>query len=145
MAVPEYNIEEAIYTQIAYNTKKQAPIIIQTFTPHTPIAKNLIEGNYRDFLSRTLQERKQFDYPPYAELAYIWVEDKNKERVKDIIYKLASKLQMEIQDQKRNIILHYDKELFERRAGEYRQKIVLRGQNLMCTLETIKGEIIKNR
>ncbi len=142
MTIPEYDIEEKVYTQIAYNLKKNVPVIIQTYTPNAPIAKILSEGNYRDFLTKTLTERKLFSYPPYGELAYIWVEDENKERIKDIIYKLANKLELAKTEE---IALHYDKTLFERRAGKYRQKIVLRGRDVGLLLQNIKTEVFRNR
>lgn len=94
IAVPEYDIEEKIYTNISYNSRKGSQIYIQTFAPKSDLIRNITEGNYRDFLVHTLAERKTFSYPPYKELVHIWVRDKNKERVKDIIYKLKNKLEL---------------------------------------------------
>jgi primosomal protein N' (replication factor Y) len=106
-------MEERVYDQIAYNLRKNVPLIIQTFSPNTPLLKIIEGGNYKDFLTHTLTERKLFHYPPYTGLAYIWVEDKNKNRVQEIIHKLVNKLTL-IKNE--NIILNYDKELYERRA-----------------------------
>ena len=98
IAVPEYDIEEKIYTNIIYNARKGSDIFIQTFVPKSDLLKNITEGNYRDFLVHTLSERKSFSYPPYQELVHIWVRDKSKERIKDIIYKLRNKLELKIQE-----------------------------------------------
>lgn len=123
IAVPEYDIEEKIYTNISYNTRKGSGIYIQTFAPKSDLIKNITEGNYRDFLVHTLAERKAFSYPPYQELVHIWVRDQNKERIKDIIYKLKNKLEtLKAPD----IELYFDKELFTKRNNEYGQKIVLK-------------------
>jgi len=114
LTTPEYDMEERIYTQVSYNLKKQVPVVIQTFTPSTPTLKILESGNYKDFLTHALTERKAFQYPPYAELAYIWVENTTKEAVKDVIHKLVNKLTILNADN--SIIINYDKQLFDRRA-----------------------------
>lgn len=68
--------------------------------------------------------------------------DQNKERIKDIIYKLKNKLEtLKTSD----IELYFDKELFTKRNNEYGQKIVLKGGNLSPLLETIEKEIFRNR
>ena len=142
IAVPEYDIEEKIYTNITYNARKGSDIYIQTFIPKSDLIKNITDGNYRDFLVHTLAERKAFSYPPYNELVHIWVRDANKERIKDIIYKLRNKLEL-LKDSE--IELYYDKELFTKRNNEYGQKIVLKWKNLTSLLETISKEIFRNR
>jgi len=142
IAVPEYDIEEKIYINIVYNARKGSDIFIQTFAPKSDLVRNITEWNYRDFLIHTLEERKTFSYPPYKELVHIWVRDQNKERIKDIIYKLKNKLEtLKTSD----IELYFDKELFTKRNNEYGQKIVLKGGNLSPLLETIEKEIFRNR
>ncbi|MDD5376846.1 MAG: hypothetical protein PHH16_01890 [Candidatus Gracilibacteria bacterium] len=142
IAVPEYDIEEKIYTNIAYNARKGSDIYIQTFAPKSDLIRNITEGNYRDFLVHTLAERKAFSYPPYQELVHIWVRDTNKERIKDIIYKLKNKLEtLKTPDME----LYFDKELFMKRNNEYGQKIVLKGSDLSPLLKTIGKEIFRNR
>lgn len=142
IAVPEYDIEEKIYTNIAYNARKGSEILIQTFAPKSDLIQNITEGNYRDFLVHTLAERKQFSYPPYKELVHIWVRDKSKERIKDIIYKIRNKLEIL---KTPDIKLYFDKELFTKRNNEYGQKIVLKGTNLSPLLTEIEKEIFRNR
>lgn len=141
IAVPEYDIEEKIYTNIIYNARKGSQIYIQTFAPKSDLIKNITEGNYRDFLVHTLSERKTFSYPPYKELVHIWVRDKSKERIKDIIYKLRNKLEiLKTPDTE----LYFDRELFIKRDNEYGQKIVLKGDDLSPLLASIEKEIFRN-
>ncbi len=142
IAVPEYDIEEKIYTNIIYNARKGSEIYIQTFAPKSDLIKNITLGNYRDFLVHTLSERKAFSYPPYKELVHIWVRDKSKERIKDIIYKLRNKLELL---KTPDIELYFDRDLFTKRNNEYGQKIVLKGSDLSPLLETIEKEIFRNR
>ncbi len=142
IAVPEYDIEEKIYTNIIYNARKGSEIFIQTFAPKSDLIKNITEGNYRDFLVHTLSERKSFSYPPYKELVHIWVRDQSQERIKDIIYKLRNKLEL---TKTPEIELYFDRELFTKRNNEYGQKIVLKWDNLSPLLASIEKEIFRNR
>ena len=142
IAVPEYDIEEKIYTNIIYNARKWSDIYIQTFAPKCDLIKNITEWNYRDFLVHTLNERKNFSYPPYRELVHIWVRDKSKERIKDIIYKLKNKLEVLKTPE---IELYFDRELFIKRNNEFGQKIVLKWENLSPLLMEIEKEIFRNR
>jgi primosomal protein N' (replication factor Y) len=141
IAVPEYDIEEKIYTNITYNARKWSEIFIQTFAPKSDLVKNITAGNYRDFLIHTLKERKAFSYPPYKELVHIWVRDKSKERIKEIIYKLKNKLEI----LKTPLIeLYFDKELFTKRNNEFGQKIVLKWDDLSPLLKEVEKEIFRN-
>lgn len=141
IAVPEYDIEEKIYTNIVYNARKGADICLQTFAPKSDLIRNITEGNYRDFLIHTLTERKNFSYPPYRELVHIWVRDKSKDRIKEIIYKLKNKLEIL---KTPSIELYFDRELFTKRNNEYGQKIVLKGEDLGPLLTEIEKEIFRN-
>lgn len=116
--------------------------MIQTYVPKSDLVRHLVDGNYRDFLVHTLTERKSFRYPPYSELVHVTVRDESIERVKDIIYKLKNKLELL---KSPDIELYFDRELFSRRAGEYIQKIVLKGTNLEPLLAQISGEVFRNR
>ncbi|EKD30058.1 MAG: hypothetical protein ACD_78C00169G0003 [uncultured bacterium (gcode 4)] len=142
MAVPEYDIEEKIYTNIAYNARKGSDIYIQTYIPSSDLIKHITEGNYRDFLVHTLAERKTFRYPPYGELVHLWVRDPSKERIRDIIYKLKNKLEIL---KTPDIELYFDREIFTKRNNEYGQKIVLKWLNLSPLLATIAKELFRNR
>jgi primosomal protein N' len=65
-------------------------------------------------LLETLAERKLFSYPPYKDLAYIWVKSKNKDRIKDVVAKLTNKL--EIYNEERKISINFDRDNFSKRA-----------------------------
>ncbi|MCK9272318.1 hypothetical protein M0P65_02115 [Candidatus Gracilibacteria bacterium] len=140
--ISEYNIEEQIYDNIYYNIKRGSNILIQTYIPESNFLKLITEGNYKDFLNYTLAERKQFGYPPFKELAYIWVKSKSKEKVKDIIVKLKNKLEIENNG---DFTIFYDKEIFSKKASLFYQKIIIKGDNLQDFLTTIKFEIFRNK
>ncbi|MDD4530713.1 MAG: hypothetical protein PHO80_04155 [Candidatus Gracilibacteria bacterium] len=140
--IPEYDIEEQIFDNIYYNIKRGSDVIIQTYIPDSKIVKLIIEGNYKNFLVETLKERKTYNYPPYKELVYIWVKNKNLTRVKDIIFKLKNKLDLANNG---NYEIFFDKDIFSKKASEFQQKIVIKGNDLQEFLGTIKGEIFRNK
>lgn len=140
--IPEYNIEEQVYDNIAYNMKRWSDILIQTNIPDSNFINLITRWNYKDFISQSLKERKEFSYPPYKELLYIWVKSKSIERMKDIIIKLYNKLAI---NNSSNNIIFYDKDLFIKRNSEFHQKIVVKWDNLEEFLSCVKLEIFRNR
>ncbi len=90
--IPEFDIEERVYSHIRAISSQATECIIETHTPRLPLIENLMHGNYKSFLTRTLNERKQFHYPPYSGLAYITVQHKNISILEDICAKLQNKL-----------------------------------------------------
>ncbi|EKE26987.1 MAG: hypothetical protein ACD_4C00091G0001 [uncultured bacterium (gcode 4)] len=141
--IPEYNIEEQIYDNISYNMKRWSDIAIQTYIPNSSFINILTEWNFKDFLMTSLKERKDFNYPPYKELVYVWVKSKSQEKVKDIIIKLKNKLEINNTENKK--VIFYDKELFSKRASEYHQKIVIKWEDLQEFLSCIKFEVFRNK
>lgn len=139
----EYNIEEKIYINIAYNSKRWADILIQTYTPNNRILQIITEWNYKDFLIETLAERKKFLYPPYSDFVYIWIKWKNKDRVTELLGKFANKLS--IMNEWWDKIISFDKNNFIKKFWEFYQKIMVRWVNIQEFLEPMKLEIIRNR
>ncbi len=123
LTLPDYRMEEDLYHTLEYAKKSGKNILIQTHLQSHPLLSILLDGNYRDFLSYMSEERKNFSYPPYAEFALIHVRDKNKERVTDIISKLVNKIEILKEE---DIFLAYDRDIWEKRAGEWTQKIILK-------------------
>jgi primosomal protein N' len=61
----------------------------------------------------TLEERKMFSYPPYGNLANIWIKSKSKDRILDMATKLANKLEIFNEDKK--VYINYDNKTFTKR------------------------------
>lgn len=140
--IPEYDIDEQIFANIYINKKNEANILIQTYAPNIDIIKKITEWNYKNHLIETLWERKDYNYPPYKELVYVWVKDKKLDRVKDIIFKLKNKL--DILNNWENIIF-FDKDIYIKRSWEYLQKIIIKWNGLEDFLQNIKNEILRNK
>lgn len=85
ISVPDYALEEEIYSQISYVKKQQIPLYIQTFAPEYPLLKEIVFGNYKSFLALLKNERKTFSYPPFVDFVTIRIHHKQKEIVKNTL------------------------------------------------------------
>ena len=67
--------------------------IIQTSQPEHPIYQNLLAAQTRNFNLQLLEERKDFNFPPYSRIIEITIRDKNEKRAYAISHKLAAALE----------------------------------------------------
>ncbi len=74
---PDFRATERAYQlflQVAGRAGRRAEqglVIIQTLRPSHPVFSWLSEGNYQNFADAELQERQQYNYPPYVRLIRI--------------------------------------------------------------------------
>ncbi len=94
LTIPKYRAEERVYLQLRYLAQSSKELIVETHSPEAPILRAFFDGNYRDFTTHTLRERKRFNYPPYSSLAYIHISDTQVSRIEDIGAKILNKLQL---------------------------------------------------
>lgn len=125
LVAPEYDIEERVYANIRIAAKNAKEAIVQTYSPGSPLAKDLSEGTYKSFLERTLAERKRFGYPPYGELAYVTVSDRNHDRLKESVAKIANKLGI-VKAETGNASEVFSNAPAFRRADEYVANVVVK-------------------
>ncbi len=142
LSIPEYDIEESTYTDIAYLKRRKIPLYIQTYTPDHPLLDQILEGNHRSFIEYIQKERKLFLYPPFSELATIRIHDENKERVTTLVTHLVNKIQHSKNDTTRIV---YDRDIWEKSRWEWVQKIVMRDQDLSYLINLLEVEIVRNR
>ena len=142
LSIPSYHIEEDIYNEITYYKKQQLPLYIQTYTPEHPLLREIIDGNMKSFLGYLSRERKDFIYPPFAELATIRIHDEQKKKVEDIMRKLINKIGI---IKKPSTFFAFDTEIQERYNGEWQQKIILKDADISYIIQELEVEIIRNR
>ncbi len=142
LTIPEYRMEEEVFHAVDYAKKLGKNILIQTRMREHPLLDLIMEGNYKDFLSYMSHERELFGYPPYTQFVTIRIHDRSQARVKDIVTKLANKIELLKWD---SIFFAYDRDIWEKSAGEWIQKIILKDKNLSPILDAIQGEILRNR
>lgn len=142
LTLPDYRMEEDLYHMVDYIKKSGKSMIIQTYTPEHPLLDVIVQGNYKDFLTYITSERKKFLYPPYAQFVLIRVHDRSQEKVKDIIQKMVNKIAIL---KRESTFLAYDRDIWEKYAGEWIQKIILKDKNLSYILSELEVEIVRNR
>ncbi len=96
----------------------------------------------KSFLGYLSRERKEFRYPPFAELATIRVHDEQKKKVEDIMRKLINKIGLL---KNTTTFLAFDTEIYEKSHGEWQQKIILKDTDISYILRELEVEIVRNR
>jgi primosomal protein N' (replication factor Y) len=144
LAVPDYDIEESMYHQIRHFFSRSRDIILQTRSPKLPLIADVTGGNFRSFFQRTMSERKQFHLPPFTQMVTIHISDTTENLVKQRIASTASSM-IEAAKVAEDTTVIYDHLLVEKRAGKYRQKILIRSPKMLSFLEPFRAQIIRGR
>lgn len=144
--IPEFDIEERVYSNIRALQSVATECIVETHAPKLPLIQDILNGNYKTFLTRTLAERKRYHYPPYSGLAYIHVKNKSTSVLEDLCAKIDNKLKlgMEATGPNASQVL-YDRSVRLKRAGEYIDTIMVRSDALAQVLAPIQAEMLRNR
>lgn len=119
LVASEYDIEEKVYAHVRYAAKRSEEAIVQTYSPASPLAVSIMEGNYREFLTRTLAERKRFGYPPYSEIAYVTVAERHREKAEESVARLKNKLEIAEKEGNFGVAILSDPSLLTKRADEW--------------------------
>lgn len=147
IAIPKYNIEEISYNNIKqligrwWRQWEDKEVVIQTFIVNNDTIKSITESNYKDFVTKTLEERKLFSYPPYKDLAILEYFDKNETKSLEFCKMLKNKL--DLYNKNSEIEINLSSKSFKK-AGNYHHKIIMKWNNLRDFLEVVRYEIIKN-
>jgi len=114
-ALPDFRIQEKImYTLVRLRNVASRSLLVQTRRPEEKVFDYGLKGNLSDFHRSTLEERKQFQYPPFSVLIKITMEGE-----KDEISKEMAKIQT---------LLHpYQIDIFPAFTSTLRGKSVIHG------------------
>jgi len=80
---PDFRSFEKAYQMItqvrgrAGRSKSKGEVFLQTSQPQHPVIKFILENNQTQFYSNVLEERKQYDYPPFTRLFEIKIISKD--------------------------------------------------------------------
>lgn len=98
---PDFRAEERAYQSMeqvsgrAGRKNEEGIVIIQTYQPDHPVFKDVIKHNYDAFYNRAIEERKQFNYPPFSRQIQIdirhTIPQLSEEAAKLIVMELTSK------------------------------------------------------
>lgn len=147
LSYPSYDAEEKAYANLKQligrgnRRSQETTLILQTFLPQNPLIQRLLHQNYKDFFTHTLQERKDFFYPPYTEMITLEYRHKESEKALQFTQKLEEKLQ------EKNILGNYrilrGTQTFKKN-NTYHAKIILQGKDLRVFLAAFEKEILSN-
>ncbi|TNE60158.1 MAG: primosomal protein N' [Bacteroidetes bacterium] len=80
---PDFRAGERAYqllTQVAGRAgrkHKRGRVLMQAWNPDHPVLKEVVNGDFAGFLARELQERRDFQYPPYFRLVHITLQHRD--------------------------------------------------------------------
>ena len=96
---PDFRAHERAYQLMvqvsgrAGRSKKQGNVVIQTYNPYHQILQQVSTNQYTEMYKEQLQDRWQFQYPPYYRIIRITLKHKDYTRVDTGIHWLAKALQ----------------------------------------------------
>jgi len=147
LLIPKYDTEEKVISNIKqligrwWRKGEKTKIIIQTFIAKNDIVKTITQDNYKEFFIKTLEERKNFLYPPFIQMATLEYRHKKKQDAKDFMIKIKDKLD------KKNTENRFDIILISKSFKKYNQffyKIIIKWDNIRNFVKNIKNDIFKN-
>ena len=67
-------------------------VILQTKSPDLPVIRQIVDNDYAAFFRSVMAERRQFRYPPYCRLIYIYLKHRNDSTVDTASHEIGSRL-----------------------------------------------------
>lgn len=104
---------------------KQGLVILQTKNQELPIIQQVVHNDYQNFYRNVLEERKDFHYPPFYRLIYVYLKHREEKVVESAGYELGSRLREVLE----NRVLGPDKPAVARVKTLNIRKIVLKLEN----------------
>lgn len=71
---------------------RQGLVILQTKSPDLPVIRQVVQNDYRSFYSDLLAERRDFRYPPFYHLIYVYLKHREENTVNTAGLELGSRL-----------------------------------------------------
>jgi len=144
LSYPDFRSGERSYQLMAQvggrsgRKKRRGEVIIQTWQPSNPIIQNVVNNDYQAMFLTQLNERKQFNYPPYYRLIVVRL----KHRKSDVLNKAAASLASDLKASFGKRILGPEYPMVARIMNLYIKQIMIkleRGGETLAMKEKIKG------
>jgi primosomal protein N' (replication factor Y) len=71
---------------------KQGLVLLQTKSPQLPVISQVVHNDYAGFFHDLLEERRQFHYPPFYHLIYIYLKHRQNETVNGAAIEMGNRL-----------------------------------------------------
>ena len=102
--------------------ERRGDVLIQTHYPKHPLLTKLLAGDYTSFAEHALAERRATGWPPFSHLALFRAEDRNRDRVFDLLARLKRHCGAGTKELR---VLGPTPDWMERREGRYRAQLLL--------------------
>lgn len=95
---PDFRAYEQAFTMMAQVSGRagrrgsQGRVLLQTRSPELPVIRQVVAHDYRGFYNDVIQERKDFHYPPFYHLVYVYLKHKNSDVVELAANELGNRL-----------------------------------------------------
>lgn len=93
-----FNMLEQVSGRAGRRADTPGKVLIQTRQPDHRILKHVLEHDYKAFFDEELAERRQFAYPPFVRIIYVYVRHKDNEVCAQAASHLASMLRSALGD-----------------------------------------------
>lgn len=71
---------------------KQGLVLLQTKSPELPVIRQVVENDFDSFYKDILEERQEFNYPPYCKIVCLYLKHRNDHLVESAAYEMANRL-----------------------------------------------------
>lgn len=71
---------------------KQGLVLLQTKSPELPVIRQVVENNFDSFYKDMLEERQEFNYPPFCKIVCLYLKHRNDHLVESAAYEMANRL-----------------------------------------------------
>ncbi len=98
MNYPDFRAHERAFqmmTQVAGRAGRQhgqGEVVLQTSHPDHPLIRQVINGDYQAMYQKELAERRDFNYPPFCRLIYIYMKHRNEAVLNELSHTYAKYL-----------------------------------------------------
>ena len=106
---------------------KRGLVILQTKNPELPVIQQVKTNDYASFYAQLLEERRQFHYPPFTRLVYVYIKHRHESLVDSAAIMFASMLRQRLGDR----VLGPSKPAVARVKTLHIRKIMLKLENGM--------------
>lgn len=135
-------MEEKLFLEVQYFKKQQIPIYIQTYTPEHELLSQIVFWNQKQFLDLLSRERKMFCYPPFSDFITLKIHHTKKDQLQRLMSQLIQKI---AHIKHESTFFAFDQDIYERYAGEWVQKIILKDTDLTYILWDLERDVVRNR
>lgn len=71
---------------------KQGLVLLQTKSPELPVIRQVVENDFDSFYKDMLEERQEFNYPPFCKIVCLYLKHRNDHLVESAAYEMANRL-----------------------------------------------------